>query len=78
MNYFIWNASIDKAFLKTENLILGVQGNDMLNQNIIAQRSVSSNIITDYKTKIISRYFLVKLTYKFNNKKAKEEDNEWY
>ncbi len=78
LNYFIWNASIDKAFLKTENLILGVQGNDILNQNIIAQRTVSANTITDYKTKIISRYFLVKLTYKFNNKKAKEEENEWY
>ena len=77
LNYFIWNASIDKAFLKTENLIISLQGNDMLNQNIIAQRSVSSNIITDYKTKIISRYFLVKMTYKFNNKKEKEEDNDW-
>ncbi len=77
LNYFIWNASIDKAFLKTENLIISLQGNDMLNQNIIAQRYVSSNIITDYKTKIISRYFLLKLTYKFNNKKEKEEDNDW-
>lgn len=77
LNYFIWNASIDKAFMKTENLIISLQGNDMLNQNIIAQRTVNSNIITDYKTKIISRYFLVKLTYKFNNKKEKEEDNDW-
>jgi hypothetical protein len=77
LNYFIWNASIDKAFMKTENLIISLQGNDMLNQNIIAQRSINSNIITDYKTKIISRYFLVKLTVKFNNKKEKEEDNDW-
>lgn len=77
LNYFIWNASIDKAFLKTENLILSLQGNDILNQNIIAQRTVSSNIITDYKTKIISRYFLVKLIFKFNNQNAKEEENEW-
>ena len=74
LNYLIWNASINKAFLKTENLILSLQGNDMLNQNISAQRSVNFNIVTDYKTKIISRYFLVKLTYKFNNNKTKEED----
>jgi hypothetical protein len=79
VNYFIWNAEISKNFLKTGNLNLALRGNDILNQNISAQRDVSGNIITDYKTKIISRYFLVKLTYRFNNNKTKEEDfNGWY
>lgn len=75
LNYLIWNASISKAFLKTENLILSLQGNDILNQNISAEREVNFNVVTDYKTKIISRYFLLKLTYKFNNNKTKEEDD---
>ena len=78
LKYFIWNANINKAFLKTENLILSLQANDILNQNISANRDINSNIITDYKTKIISRYFLVKLTLKFNNNKTKEEDfDDW-
>ena len=76
INYFIWNAEINRSFLKTENLILSIIGNDILNQNISASRYVSSNVITDNKTKIISRYFLVKLTLKFNNNKTKEEDEE--
>lgn len=76
LNYLIWNASIDKAFFKTENLILSLQGNDILNQNIIAQRNVSSNMITDYKTKVISRYFLVKLTFKFTNKTTNTEEDD--
>lgn len=79
INYFIWNAEINRSFLKTENLILSVIGNDILNQNISARRSVYENVITDNKTQIISRYFLVKLTMKFNNNKTKEDDenDEW-
>jgi succinyl-CoA synthetase alpha subunit len=49
-------------------------GNDILNQNISALRTVNGNITTDNRTKIISRYFLLKLVYKFNNNKTKEED----
>ncbi len=76
INYLIWNAEINRTFLKTENLILSVIGNDILNQNISANRYVASNVITDNKTKIISRYFLLKLTWKFNNNHTKEEDEE--
>lgn len=79
VSYLIWNASLTKAFLKTENLLLSIQANDILNQNISAQRQINGNIITDYKTNIIKRYVLFKLTYKFNNNKTKEEDEEeWY
>lgn len=74
VDIFIWNAEISKAFMKTENIILSLIGNDILNQNKNIQRQVNGNIITDYNTQIISRYFLLKLTYKFNNNKTKEED----
>ena len=46
----------------------------LLNQNINLQRQINGNVITDNNTQIISRYFLVKLTYKFNNNKTKEDD----
>jgi hypothetical protein len=79
LNFFIWNAEISKAFLKTENLILSLVGNDILNQNVIAQRQVNGNVITDNRTTIISRYFLLKLTMRFNNNKTKEKEPQgWH
>ncbi len=72
--YFVWDAEISKKFLSTENLTLSIIGNDLLNQNINAQREVNGNIVKDYRTTIISRYFLLKLNYRFNNRKAKEDD----
>lgn len=76
LNYIVWNATISKLFLKNENLILSINGNDILNQNISNERTIQDNVITDDKTNIISRYFLLKLTYKFNSTKTK--DNEDY
>lgn len=77
-DFFILNAEISKKFLKTQNLELALIGNDILNQNVNARREVNGNIVTDYRTTIISRYFLLKLTWRFNNKRTKEEDfNGW-
>ena len=74
INYLVWNASFSKTFFKRENFILGVYAYDILNQNISVDRDISSNVVTDIKTNIISRYFLLKATIKFNSNKAKEED----
>lgn len=74
INYLVWNASFSKTFFKKENFILGVFAYDLLNQNISVDRDISSNVITDIKTNIISRYFLLKATFKFNSNKTKEED----
>jgi hypothetical protein len=65
---------ISKAFLSTENIILTLSANDLLNQNLNLQRQINGNVITDNYTQIISRYFLMKLTFKFNNNKTKEDD----
>jgi hypothetical protein len=72
--FFILDAEINKKFLKTGNLVVAVIGNDILNQNISASRTVNGNTITDNRTTIISRYFLLKVTYRFNNRKMKEDD----
>ena len=45
INFLIINLSIEKRFNKNENLILSIEGNDILNQNIIAQRLIQNNII---------------------------------
>ncbi len=78
-NIFVLNAEVSKAFFPTENLIIALNANDIFNQNVNVQRQVNGNIITDNFTRIISRYFLLKLTYKFNNNKTKEDDfNGWH
>ncbi|MDF2451626.1 MAG: hypothetical protein K0S26_1130 [Bacteroidota bacterium] len=76
INYLVWNASLTKSFGKKENFILGAYAYDMLNQNISVDRDISSNVITDIKTNIISRYFLLKATIKFNSNKSKEEEDD--
>jgi hypothetical protein len=76
INYFIWNASLAKTFLKNENLIVAFYAYDMFNQNINVVRTTTSNVIADIKTNIISRYFLLKLTLKFNSNKTKETEND--
>ncbi len=77
INYFILNASMNKIFLKKENLIISLVANDILNQNISANRSVDFNVITDTKTTIIRRYFLLKAVWKFNSNKAKEDEDDF-
>lgn len=77
LNYFIWNASVSKNFLKTQNLNLAIEANDILNQSVNAGRSVSGNMITDNRTKIITRYFLLRLTYRFNNFKTSEHEEKF-
>ncbi len=79
IDFFVWNAEVSKSFLKTNNLVVAIIGKDLLNQNINAQRQVNGNVITNYRTTIISRYFLLKVTLRFNNRKTKEEDfNGWH
>lgn len=74
ISYLVWNASLSKTFFKKENFILGLYAYDILNQNISVSRYTNSNVITDTKTNIISQYFLLKATFKFNSNKVKEED----
>jgi hypothetical protein len=73
-DFFVLNAEVNKRFLKTQNLVLALVGNDIFNQNINARRVVNGNVVTDFRTTIISRYFLLKMTYRFNNRKTKEDD----
>jgi hypothetical protein len=74
-NIFVINAELIRTFLPTENLIIALSGNDLLKQNLNLQRQINGNVITDNSTNIITRYFLLRVTYKFNNNKSKED--EW-
>jgi len=76
INYIIVNGSVAKYFGKLENFIVAIKAYDILNQNVSANRMVYNNVITDTKTKIISRYYLFALTYKFNSQRTKEENRD--
>lgn len=76
--FFVVNAQVSKRFLKTQNLEVALMGNDILNQNISARREVTGTLITDYRTTIISRYFLLKVTLRFNNRRTKEDDFDMF
>lgn len=79
VNYVIWNATIQRSFLKTGNLLVGIEANDILNQNISNYRTVSGNVIQDQNINVIRRYFMAKVTLRFNNNHTKEEDEQgWW
>ena len=75
LNYMIINASLNYRFLGQENLVLSFSANDILNQNTTISRNITTNMIIDSRTEIISRYFMVKLTWNFKNK-LKERDKD--
>lgn len=77
INYFLWNASLGKTFLKNENLIVSIDAIDILNQNINTSRVIQDNVITDNKTNIISRYILLKAVFKFNSNKTKGNEDDF-
>ncbi len=76
----IWNAKINKRFTKTGNLVVSLAAYDILNQNIGINRQILNNVIIDYRTQVIARYFMVGATYRFNNNKTKEDEgrNRWF
>jgi hypothetical protein len=57
-NRAIWNASLSKAFLKSENLRLSLAANDLLDQNLNFTRSITATTITQNSFNSIRRYFM--------------------
>jgi hypothetical protein len=77
---FIWNAKLNKRFLKTGNLVINASVYDIFNQNIGISRNVGTNIITDTRSRIIARYFMIGATLRFNNNKTKADEGRgrWF
>src|SRR5690606_6939423 len=62
----IWNGGFRKRFLKSDELILTVYANDILNQNVGFNRNAYNNVITQSNYTTIKRYFMFSLTWEFN------------
>ncbi len=61
----IWNCTVSRNFLKNEQLALSITANDLLNRSIGVNRQVSLNTIEDRKSAVLSRYFLLNISYSF-------------
>jgi hypothetical protein len=62
----IWNAAVNKAFLKGNNLKLSLAVNDILNRSINFSRTVAANEIIQSNYNTIRRYFLLTATWDFS------------
>ena len=67
-NAILWNAYVEKKFLKSDALTLRVSMNDILDQNKGYSRSIQTFAIEEKNYLTFRRYGLVTLTYNFNNK----------
>jgi len=63
---FIVDATFSKKFLKAETLKLSITVNDLLNQNIGFNRTVSDNRFTQNSYTTIRRFVMFSLTWDFN------------
>ncbi|RZK40310.1 MAG: hypothetical protein EOO90_15450 [Pedobacter sp.] len=66
-SYYRWNAGVTYIFLKGRKGQLKLSVNDILDQNIIATRSVRENLIEDFQGSTIRRYGLLSFTYNIRN-----------
>ena len=64
---WFWNASLGYKLLKDESLEVKINAFDILNQNTSVSRDVSETYIEDKRTNVLTRYFMVMVTYSLRN-----------
>ena len=74
----IWNAEIQKSFLKNKSAILSVQFFDILGQRKNYSRNISATSRSNTEYDVINQYFMLHFTYKLNifNGKLIQDDEE--
>ncbi|MEP7278560.1 MAG: outer membrane beta-barrel protein [Bacteroidota bacterium] len=66
-NFWLWNASMGKKFLKNQAGELKLSAFDLLKQNQSIVRTVSENYIEDSRSNVLQQYFLLTFTYSLKN-----------
>jgi hypothetical protein len=72
----LWNAALAWQMFEKKNGELRFSVNDILNQNSNISRSIGENYISDSRTEILQRYFLLTFTFNFNRFGAKGSYNK--
>lgn len=73
-NELLWNATLQKSFLKNKAATISVEWNDILHQRSNVSRAISEFARTDTYTNNINSYFMVHFIYRLNlmgNKEAR-------
>ncbi|MCX6319190.1 MAG: outer membrane beta-barrel protein [Bacteroidetes bacterium] len=65
-NLVVWNAGLSKKFLKKDSGKISFTVNDILNDNKGFTRTINSTFISDDRFQRISRYFLLRFEWSFN------------
>ena len=75
-NYFLWNISIGRKFLKDNRGDLRFKVYDLLNQNTSISRNITPAYIEDVQTVVLQRYIMAIFTYDIRNfgEAPKEEE----
>ena len=74
--FLIVNTSINKKIGKYNGWEIGLEGYDLLNQNTQISRTITANTRIDARSDIISRYFLLRISYLFNSTFRINDENK--
>lgn len=67
LDYILWNASAGYKFLKDQSLDVRLTVFDILKQNNSVSRNVTDTYIEDSRTQVLTRYFMLMVTYTFKH-----------
>lgn len=67
LNYFLWNMSVGRKFLKGQKGELKLSVFDLLKQNRSITRTVTSEYIADDQAQVLQQYFMATFTYNLRN-----------
>jgi len=66
-NFWLWNLSLGKKFLKKQQGELRLSVFDVLKQNQSISRTIEETYIDDVQTRVLQQYFMLTFTYRLRN-----------
>jgi hypothetical protein len=66
-NFWLWNMSAGKKFLKDQKGELKLSVFDLLKQNRSITRTVTESYVEDVQSQVLQQYFMLTFTYKLKN-----------